>query len=252
MSQQTETAVLEYQLLPVGEAALMVEFGKGINPETNKKVKALADYLDRQPLPGMLEYVSAYSSVTVFFNPVQVKQLCKEQFYQQAELLAYEVFADLLIEVLSKLDNSVAIVPRTVEIPVCYGGEFGPDLAYVAEHNNLTMEEVIEIHSQGQYLVYMIGFAPGFPYLGGMSEKIATPRRSSPRLEIPAGSVGIAGMQTGVYPITTPGGWQLIGRTPLPLFRPLAACPSLLQAGDIIRFRPISLAEYQEYEEARP
>lgn len=251
MKQQTERTVLEYQLLPVGEAALMVEFGKGINPETNKKVKALADYLDKRPLPGMLEYVSAYSSVTVFFNPALVKQFQKEQLHLQPKLLAYQVLADLLKEVLSKLDNGVVSKPRTVEIPVCYGGEFGPDLAYVAEHNNITMEEVIEIHSQGQYLVYMIGFAPGFPYLGGMSEKIATPRRPSPRLEIPAGSVGIAGMQTGVYPITTPGGWQLIGRTPLSLFRPQDECPSLLQAGDLIRFRPIPLAEYGEYEGAR-
>ena len=251
MKQQTERAVLEYQLLPVGEAALMVEFGKGINPETNKKVKALADYLDRQPLPGMLEYVSAYSSVTVFYNPAQVKQFQKEQLHLQPKLLAYQVLAELLKEVLSKLDNGVVTKPRTVEIPVCYGGEFGPDLAYVAEYNNITIEEVIEIHCQGQYLVYMIGFAPGFPYLGGMSEKIATPRRPSPRLEIPAGSVGIAGMQTGVYPIATPGGWQLIGRTPLSLFRPQDECPSLLQAGDIIRFRPIPLAEYGEYEGAR-
>ena len=251
MKQQTERAVPEYQLLPVGEAALMVEFGKGINPETNKKVKALADYLDQRPLPGMLEYVSAYSSVTVFYNPAQVKQFQKEQWHLQPKLLAYQVLAELLKEVLSKLDNGVATVPRTVEIPVCYGGEFGPDLAYVAEYNNITIEEVIEIHCQGQYLVYMIGFAPGFPYLGGMSEKIATPRRPSPRLEIPAGSVGIAGMQTGVYPIATPGGWQLIGRTPLSLFRPQDECPSLLQAGDIIRFRPIPLAEYGEYEGAR-
>ena len=246
-----QPAVLEYQLLPIGEAALMVEFGKGIHPETNKKVKALADYLDQWPLPGMLEYVSAYSSVTVFYNPAKVKQFHKEQLPLQTEQLAYQVLADLLVGVLSKLDNSVITAPRTVEIPVCYGGEYGPDLAYVAEHNKLTIEEVIQIHSQGQYLVYMIGFAPGFPYLGGMSEKIATPRRPSPRLEIPAGSVGIAGMQTGVYPITTPGGWQLIGRTPLPLFRPDEEIPSLLQAGDLIRFRPISLAEYDEYKGAR-
>jgi len=251
VKQQTERAVPEYQLLPVGEAALMVEFGKGINPEINKKVKALADYLDQRPLPGMLEYVSAYSSVTVFYNPAQVKQFQKEQLHLQPKLLAYQVLAELLKEVLSKLDNGVVTKPRTVEIPVCYGGEFGPDLAYVAEYNNITIEEVIEIHCQGQYLVYMIGFAPGFPYLGGMSEKIATPRRPSPRLEIPAGSVGIAGMQTGVYPIATPGGWQLIGRTPLSLFRPQDECPSLLQAGDIIRFRPIPLTEYGEYEGAR-
>lgn len=251
MKQQTGLAVPEYQLLPVGEAAFTVEFGKGIHPETNKKVKALADYLEEQPLPGMVEYVSAYSSVTVFYNPLQVRQYCKEQLILPVDAPAYTVLADLLKNVMSKLDSDVVTTPRTVDIPVCYGSEYGPDLAYVAEHNKISMEEVIEIHSQGQYLVYMIGFAPGFPYLGGMAEKIATPRRSSPRLEIPAGSVGIAGMQTGVYPITTPGGWQLIGRTPLALFRPQEEIPSLLRAGDIIRFRPISLAQYNEYREAR-
>lgn len=252
MKQQLEQVVLTYQMLPIGEAALMVEFGKGIHPETNKKVKALADYLEQQPLPGMLEYVSAYSSVTVFYNPAQVKQYCQQHSGQHNEQLAYKIIAGLLEDVLSNLDYSASASSRTVEIPVCYGSEYGPDLGVVAEHNKLSMEEVINIHSQGQYLVYMIGFAPGFPYLGGMSEKIATPRRSSPRLEIPAGSVGIAGMQTGVYPITTPGGWQLIGRTPLALFCPQDEIPSLLRAGDVIKFKPISLAEYDEYKEGRP
>lgn len=251
MKQQTEQVVLTYELLPIGEAALMVEFGKGIHPEINKKVKALADYLELQPLPGMLEYVSAYSSVTVFYNPAQVKQYYQQQSGSHTAQ-AYEIIAGWLENVLSNLDYSAVTNPRTVEIPVCYGGEYGPDLAFVAEHNKLSIEEVINIHSQGQYLVYMIGFAPGFPYLGGMSEKIFTPRRSSPRLEIPAGSVGIAGMQTGVYPITTPGGWQLIGRTPLALFCPQDEIPSLLRSGDIIKFKPISMAEYDEYKEGRP
>jgi inhibitor of KinA len=147
------------------------------------------------------------------------------------------------------VDVTVKQHPRVVEIPVCYGGEFGPDLGYVAEHNQLSVEEVIEIHTSGQYLVYMIGFAPGFPYLGGMSERIMAPRRQSPRLAIPAGTVGIAGMQTGVYPIETPGGWQLIGRTPLALFRPQDNPPSLLQSGDIVRFCQISDKEYEEYKE---
>jgi inhibitor of KinA len=136
-------------------------------------------------------------------------------------------------------------------VPVCYGGEFGPDLEFVAKHNGLTEQEVIQIHSSGEYLVYMIGFAPGFPYLGGMSEKIAAPRRTSPRLKIPIGTVGIAGLQTGVYPIETPGGWQLIGRSPEQLFRPHANPPSLLQAGNLVRFQPISRDEYDAWEEGR-
>jgi inhibitor of KinA len=149
----------------------------------------------------------------------------------------------------SKLENEQTekeLAHRTVSIPVCYGGEYGPDLEYVARHHNLTPEEVISIHSEGEYLAYMIGFAPGFPFLGGLSEKIATPRRPSPRTSIPAGSVGIAGMQTGVYPISTPGGWQLIGQTPVKLFLPKQNPPSLLQAGDIVKFEPISKEEYQE------
>jgi inhibitor of KinA len=136
-----------------------------------------------------------------------------------------------------------------VEIPVCYGGEFGADLDFVAKHANLTPGEVIEIHSAADYLVHMIGFAPGFPYLGGMSSKIAAPRRSSPRLKVPAGSVGIAGEQTGIYPLETPGGWQLIGRTPLALFRPEQDPPTLLQPGDIVRFRPITPQQFRELKE---
>ncbi|MGV3465566.1 MAG: 5-oxoprolinase subunit PxpB, partial [Heyndrickxia sp.] len=137
---------------------------------------------------------------------------------------------------------------RVVEIPVCYGGDFGPDLETVASMNGLSTEEVIQIHSSAEYTVYMIGFAPGFPYLGGMSEKIATPRLPSPRLKIPERTVGIAGNQTGVYPIETPGGWQLIGRTPIKLFRPQDEVPSLLHAGDKVRFKPISYEEYVEWE----
>lgn len=158
----------------------------------------------------------------------------------------FEVVSSILQSKLENEQTEKELDHRTVSIPVCYGGEYGPDLEYVARHHNLTPEEVISIHSEGEYLAYMIGFAPGFPFLGGLSEKIATPRRSSPRTSIPAGSVGIAGMQTGVYPISTPGGWQLIGQTPIKLFLPEQNPPSLLQAGDIVKFEPISKEEYQE------
>jgi inhibitor of KinA len=149
---------------------------------------------------------------------------------------------------LNDLDLDERRESRVVEIPVHYGGESGPDLDIVAKHNGLTPEEVVAIHSNGHYFVNMIGFAPGFPYIGGMSEKIATPRKSSPRLKIPAGSVGIAGKQTGIYPIETPGGWQIIGKTPLQLFRPDHDPPSLLKAGDKICFKPITLKEFREWE----
>ncbi|MDF2569519.1 MAG: kipI 1 [Sporomusa sp.] len=216
-------------LVPVGETAIMVEFGKGIHPELHRKVKALNQYLDQYPFSGMVEYIAAFASVTVFYNPIR---------------LTCEEVISLLQEIVNTLEQQAAVTPRVVEIPVCYGGEFGPDLEFVAQHNGLTVDEVIEIHAGGQYLVYMLGFAPGFPYLGGMSERIAAPRRPSPRPAIPAGTVGIAGLQTGVYPITTPGGWQLIGRTPFELFCPNDNPPTLLQSGDIIQFRPISPEEY--------
>jgi len=194
----------------------------------------------------MLEYVSAYSSVTVFYDPSEIRKLQIERVEGTKES-SFQILSTLLKEIISKLGTGAMRTSRIVEIPACYGGDFGPDLAYVAEHNRLSMEQVVEIHTSGQYLVYMIGFAPRFPFLGGMSEVISTPRRQSPRMSIPPGSVGIAGMQTGVYPIATPGGWQLIGRTPLQLFRPTDNPPTLLQSGDIIRFVPISDQEYEAY-----
>ncbi|MFC4767921.1 5-oxoprolinase subunit PxpB [Effusibacillus consociatus] len=222
------------ELIPLGDSAVIVQLGQTIHLETHRKVKTLAAYLDQHPIPGMVEYVPAFTTVTVFYDPLRT---------------SYKVICSVLEEIVSELGDTLDAEPRAVEIPVCYGGEFGPDLEFVAEHNGLTPDEVIDIHSNGEYLVYMIGFAPGFPYLGGMSERIAAPRRESPRLSIPAGTVGIAGSQTGVYPIGTPGGWQLIGRTPLALFRPNENPPSLLQAGDIVRFRPISREEYDAWKE---
>ncbi|WP_028546192.1 5-oxoprolinase subunit PxpB [Paenibacillus taiwanensis] len=219
---------------PLGDAAIVVEFDSVIGPASNEKVQLLAAYLDHHPIVGMIEYVPAFTTVTVFYNPFLIRyadaQARLEVAVQQAEGIQLEQ------------------TTRLVQIPVCYGGDFGPDLEEVARHNQLTADEVIRIHSSAEYQVYMIGFAPGFPYLGGMSERIAAPRRSSPRLIIPAGSVGIAGLQTGVYPIGTPGGWQLIGRTPEPLFRPDMSPPTLLQAGDKVRFQPITEKEYESWE----
>ena len=139
---------------------------------------------------------------------------------------------------------------RIVKIPVCYGGKFGPDLHYVAEYNKISVDRVIELHSNNDYIVYMIGFAPGFPYLGGMSKEIAAPRCKSPRKSVSKGSVGIAGMQTGVYPISTPGGWRIIGNTPKVLFSPSKCPPSILRSGDVVRFYPISPDEYDKYRES--
>ena len=177
----------------------------------------------------MIEHVPAYATVTIYYDPIR---------------RSFREIDEDLRRIISQLDDVGESTPRIVEIPVCYGGIFGPDLEFVARHNSLQTSDVIEIHSAAEYLVYMIGFAPGFPYLGGLSERITAPRRSSPRLQIPIGSVGIAGNQTGVYPIETPGGWQLIGRTPLALFCPAETPPTLLHAGDLVRFRPITSEEF--------
>ena len=230
------------QIFPLGDSAVVVQLGEQIDLKTHKRVAVLSKYLDKHPFSGMIEYIPAFTTVTVLYNPLEV--------YNQTLDLSqspYELVYQKIKQLVANLEDEIEIQSKTVEIPVCYGGDFGPDLVYVAEHNNLTPEEVVKIHSDNDYLVYMIGFAPGFPYLGGMSKQIATPRRPSPRLSIPIGSIGIAGEQTGAYPIETPGGWQIIGRTPLDLFRPNTTPPSLLQAGDIVRFRPISHQEYQAY-----
>jgi inhibitor of KinA len=182
--------------------------------------------------------------LTVFYDPLVVYKDQKQS--NDTEISPFEVVRSIMKMKLQGLKETKKLSHRTVTIPVCYGKEYGPDLEYVARYNDLTTDEVIHIHSTGEYLAYMIGFAPGFPFLGGMSEEIATPRRSSPRMTIPAGAVGIAGMQTGVYPISTPGGWQLIGQTPTKLFLPNVNPPSLLQAGDIVKFQPISDQEYKE------
>ncbi|TCP23742.1 inhibitor of KinA [Scopulibacillus darangshiensis] len=229
----------------MGDSAIMITFGNEIKYDTHKKIKAFMDSLENDPFVGLIECVPAFINLTIFYDPLVVYNLYKKRNKTES-MSPYKVVSSIIKKRLQQIDSNQELIHRTVSIPVCYGGEFGPDLEYVARHNNLTTDEVIYIHSNGEYLAYMIGFAPGFPFLGGLSEKIATPRRPSPRTAIPAGSVGIAGAQTGVYPISTPGGWQLIGATPMKLFLPNDNPPSLLQAGDIVTFSPISQDEYNE------
>ncbi|MBM7702446.1 inhibitor of KinA [Bacillus iocasae] len=230
-----------FQLSPLGDAAIVVAFGKQISEEIHKKVKTFVTKLDKHPFDGLIEYVPAFTTVTLYYNPwVLSKGGVKS---------AYEEVKTIVEELLKAVDTNKEVKARQIEIPVCYEAEFSPDLAFVAEHNGLSKDEVIQIHTAGEYLVYMIGFAPGFPYLGGMNDNIAAPRKTNPRSAIPKGSVGIAGSQTGVYPLETPGGWQIIGRTPVSLFNPYRESPSLLQAGDIVTFTSISKEEYQEREE---
>lgn len=216
-------------LSPLGETAVIIQCGDQVSDAVQRRVMSVCALLEKRTLPAMIEWVPSYTSVTVFYDPFisSYPQLCK-----------------ILLQQLNQMKEKVQDKPRTVTIPVCYGGEWGPDLDYVASEHGLTAEDVIAIHTSGDYLVHMIGFAPGFPYLGGLSEQIATPRRATPRLRVEAGTVGIGGKQTGIYPVDTPGGWQCIGRTPLRLFRPEENVPSLLAAGDRVRFKQITMQEY--------
>ena len=220
------------KFLYAGDAALVVEFGDTIDPGTNREVHNLAGRLDSLQIPGLIETIPTYRSLLVSFDPM---------------LATFDDIRRTIEGATEQSDGNAISDNRVVMIPTLYSGDYGPDLEFVAQNAGLTADEVIAIHSGTDYLVYTMGFAPGFPYLGGLDERLATPRLESPRVEIPAGSVGIAEGQTGIYPIVSPGGWRLIGRAPLKLFDPYAEPPTVLNAGDYVRFVPIgSESEYLE------
>lgn len=221
------------RFLPCGDQAVTVEWGSTIDEHINRQVHAFARKVEALSHPAITEVVPTYRSATVHYRP---------------EVFSYEELNQLLAPLAQGSAEEGEELP-VVEIPVCYGGEYGPDLEEVAQHCSLTPEEVIARHTAPTYRIYMLGFTPGFPYLGGMDPSIAAPRRKEPRIHIPAGSVGIAGEQTGVYPIVSPGGWQLIGRTPLRLFDPQREQPILLSAGAGIRFVPIDEETFRKMEE---
>ena len=204
---------------------MLVRLGDRIDPLINRRVHALATQITGAGIRGVIETVPAYASLLVHYDPFQ---------------LDYPVVENLVKEQICQIQDLLLPEPRQVEIYTRYGGEDGPDLAFVAQYHGLDEAQVITLHSAVQYQVYFIGFMPGFAYLGGLPEILATPRLEKPRLQVPAGSVGIAGAQTGIYPCSSPGGWQLIGRTELALFNPNRIPPALLAPGDRVRFIPIS------------
>jgi len=213
-----------------GDCGLLVEYGNAIDPAVNQKVRSMAMVMHKHKPAGVREIIPTYRSILIYYDPsVTIPQR--------------------LQETLSDLESRLAEIeippPEVVEIPVCYGGEYGPDIDHVAQSHDLTVQEVIDLHAEPEYLIYMVGFTPGFPFLGGLPAELHTPRLKTPRTLVPKGSVGIANDQTGVYPIASPGGWQLIGRTPISLFSSERSNPILYQAGDRIRFTPISSREYQ-------
>lgn len=220
----------EPRFLLAGDAALVVEFGDAISPEINRRVHTLAHALEQNPFPGLGESIPSYRSLLIYYDPLQLS--CTE-------------IKDFVSGVLQKSEKIPLPEPALVEIPTVYGGEFGPDIEFVAQYHGLSVEKVVQLHSEVTYTVYMLGFAPGFPYLGRLPAAIATPRLPTPCASVPAGSVGIAGSQTGIYPIATPGGWRLIGRTPVTLFDPGRSPPTVFRPGDRVRFVPISTEEFR-------
>ena len=209
---------------PCGDAALLVTLGDRIDLALNRRVHALARRLSDDGLPGLVAAVPGYTTLLVHYDPLLL-DYDRALEWAQAQVRRVQAASD---------DDLPP--PRRVEVPTRYGGEYGPDLDFVAAHCGLTPAEVVRRHTARDYPVYLIGFAPGFPYLGGLDESIAAPRLPSPRLKVPAGSVGIAGAQTGIYSVDSPGGWRLIGWTPLKLFDPTRQPASLLVPGDLVRF----------------
>jgi inhibitor of KinA len=221
---------------PNGDRMLLIELSEEISVAIHNQVLALARELEKFPTIGVVEWIPSYRSLGVIYDPDQIS------------------YRDLVarFEALESSSNpEMKSASSTVEILVCYGGEMGPDLNFVARHNQMSAEEVIQIHTSVDYRVFLLGFSPGFPYLGGMSPRIATPRLEEPRLRVPAGSVAIGGNQTGIYPTESPGGWRLIGRTPLQIFDLDREKPFLLNPGDGVRFRSVTAHEFQGLQTSR-
>lgn len=216
-----------------GEQGVVVDFGNVINAEINMLVQQLVDMLNDWVVDGIIEIVPTYRSVIIYFNPFVIKR---------SELITgIEEFLNQIGSGKAKLTES-----RVISVPVCYGGVFAPDMDFVVRHTGLSVQEVIDLHTSNRYLIYMLGFTPGFPYLGGLDDRLRVPRLKKERNTIPAGSVGIARGQTGLYTVESSGGWQLIGRTPIKAFYPERSNPFLFAAGDYLQFRSIGVDEFFE------
>lgn len=217
-------------IAPLGDRAVVARLGARADDATLERVVALSAALDKEPPRGMTEYVPAYATVTVFYDP------------------AATGYGELRAALASLCARAPAAGPAsgdTVVVPVCYGGELGPDLAFVAAHTGLSQDEVVELHAGATYRVVMVGFLGGFPYLSGLPARLCVPRLERPRPAVPAGSVAIAGEQAGIYPLQAPGGWRVIGRTPRALFDPARPEPAVLKVGDRVRFEPIGPADFE-------
>lgn len=224
----------EIKILTAGDSSLLIEFGKEISPEINQKITATVQLMKEQHIEGVVDIIPAFCSLLINYDP---------------RVIRYDELKSRMRDLVKMDIKAEAGRKKVYEIPVCYGGAYGPDIENIAKHAGVSVEEVIEIHSSRDYLIYMLGFLPGFTYLGGLDERIHTPRLANPRLKINAGSVGIGGSQTGIYPMDSPGGWQLMGMTPVKTYDPSREVPILVEAGDYIRFVPVSEEEYLRIKE---
>ncbi|MFP3154246.1 5-oxoprolinase subunit PxpB [Lachnospiraceae bacterium ZAX-1] len=221
------------RILVAGDSCLVVEFGTQIKEDINREIRQFTAYIHQQSIQGIMELVPTFCSVMVCYDP---------------SVVSYRKLVRQLKRLLNQKNAIVESAKRIIEIPVCYEEEFGIDLPSVSAHTGLSTTEIIKRHSQTDYLIYMLGFLPGFAYLGGLDPSLFTPRLTNPRSRIKAGAVGIGGEQTGIYPLDSPGGWQLIGQTPVRPYQPQLDPPILYQAGDFIRFKPITALEYRQIE----
>jgi inhibitor of KinA len=217
------------------DQSLLIYFGQQITLDAHERVRKFLLLLEQAPIAGIRNLHPAYCSVLVKFDALKWR---------------HEQLEEILKQYLGRMEDVTLPEPRQMEIPVCYGGEHGPDLIDVSKIHGMTPAQVIELHSSTAYVVYFLGFVPGFAYLGELPQALATPRLATPRRRVPAGSVGIAGRQTGVYPVATPGGWRLLGRTPISMFQPDRNGLSLLSIGDRVRFTPISPEQFTSLERA--
>lgn len=228
-----------YEIYPLLEGAVTLQFEQKIDEKSSAYITTLRKKINQKPFEGFATAVQAYCSLSIFYHPQKLK------FSSLVGENNLEKIKNYLLELLDEPFLIEEESARTIEIPVYYGGFYGPDLDELALKTKLAVSEIIHIHSTTLYRVYMIGFVPGFAYLGGLDERLYCARKAVPRAHIPAGSVGIGGQQTGIYPLATPGGWQIIGATPLTLFDAYKPTPSLLQAGDVVKFKPITQQQFE-------